>query len=670
MTPVNRRRTRRSKPHVGPVSAGILAVLAGCPALAQAILPAPTDQVQTVPSVESEPPTGTPRTPSRAPELPKSPFGLDPNIFPGIFSTPSKNGAAEQPAAPSEPGISTAPSATTPEEPVSPLDTVPGLPPGVPSAPALAAPPFLTPRYGFGTLAPFLPPSPAPPAAPSEPPTNVGLRPLRPGAIPVQANDPRAPPILILPTVFLSQGYSDNPRSTPDTLSDSITRLRGATSISVDSVRLQGQLSGALDFRKFARATDQDTLNVNLLAYGLGTVVRDHVFVDGRAAVTQLSRTGGLGFADPEIIPRSQQTQATTVSLSPIVRQSVGSYFDGELRYNLGLNMFQNGGLLESSSTAAPATPAAPTSLQNSTRNQATLSLATGRHFSFFASKLTLDAMKIDSQSAAQSTQLRAFDDLQYQFNRQFAGLARLGYENIDYPLQPAASTTGPVWTIGGRYTPFPGSHLIAHFGRQEGLYGLAGALRYEVTPSTVLLASFERNRASPQEELLNNLNSSELDAFGNVVNQVTGLPSGLVNPEFSLLNAVFRHQKARAGIRSQIGRNVFGMFAFIEHRSPLGTPMPVAGIPATAVVSDTSRGVNLNWSRSLSPRFSSIAALGYASRAAGHQKTLTANLAMTYSLSERLSAILQYQFVDVDSAIVGGTYRRNQVEIGLTRSF
>jgi hypothetical protein len=42
----------------------------------------------------------------------------------------------------------------------------------------------------------------------------------------------------------------------------------------------------------------------------------------------------------------------------------------------------------------------------------------------------------------------------------------------------------------------------------------------------------------------------------------------------------------------------------------------------------------------------------------------------MTYLLGEQLSAILIYRFIDVDSATVGGSYRRNQVEIGLARSF
>jgi uncharacterized protein (PEP-CTERM system associated) len=280
---------------------------------------------------------------------------------------------------------------------------------------------------------------------------------------------------------------------------------------------------------------------------------------------------------------------------------------------------------------------------------------------------LTLDARKIDSESASRSKQLRAYDNVEYQFNQKFAGLARVGYENLDYPLQPAASFTGPVWSVGARYTPFQGSYLIANYGRQEGRLGFSGALRYEVTPLTVVLASYARNRASQQEQILNNLNSSGVDSFGNVVNQATGVPGSLVNPQLSLnSNAVFQFDTARAGLQTQLDRNTLSLFGFYVRRSQLGEPNVGAGLAG----GDTGRGVNIGWSRLLTPLFSSHATLGYASHTASNQKTLTGSLSLTYVLGERLTAILHYQYINVDSAAVGSSYQRNQVEIGLTRSF
>jgi uncharacterized protein (PEP-CTERM system associated) len=142
-----------------------------------------------------------------------------------------------------------------------------------------------------------------------------------------------------------------------------------------------------------------------------------------------------------------------------------------------------------------------------------------------------------------------------------------------------------------------------------------------------------------------------------------------LVNPEFTLTNAVFRYDTARVGLQTRLDRNAFGFFGFFSRRASLGTPVGTAAGSVTAG-GNTSRGVNFSWVRSLTPRLNSSAVLGYINQTTDDQRTLTASLGMTYLLDERLSAIFNYRFIDVDSAAVGGSYRRNQVEIGLTRSF
>ena len=63
---------------------------------------------------------------------------------------------------------------------------------------------------------------------------------------------------------------------------------------------------------------------------------------------------------------------------------------------------------------------------------------------------------------------------------------------------------------------------------------------------------------------------------------------------------------------RRSLDRNTFGLFGFLERRIELGTPVgTAASIGDTG--NDTSGGVNLSWSRSLTPRLSSNATVGYA---------------------------------------------------------
>jgi uncharacterized protein (PEP-CTERM system associated) len=697
------RRGGLAKPRIGSVGAGILAVLAGFPVLAQvgAFPPAEPSQERTLPPAETETtpaapsPTGLPPPPVAAPasglppplgELPQqtgapaaplSPFGPSPDVFPGLFSGrpdrqppaasdspfglstdifPGLLGGRPTPAAPSDSET------TTPDGlPEQAAPAPPVTPPGEPdlAAPDLAPPGFVTPTSGYGNLSgtPLLPPS--------VPPRGGALGPVRPGAVPLQAGDLRAPWLLIRPNLFGSIGYTDNPRNAPGTFPDAIMELRGSADISIDTVRLQSRIRGSLDYLKYARATNQDRLNAYLTAYGLGTVVRDHLFIDGRSVITQVSRTGGLGFAEPTLLRRSDTTQLFTTSVTPIARESFGGYVDGEVRYNFATTSSQDGSLLGGSNTV---TSNLGTNLQNSTRNEVTASLATGRLFTVFGSKLTFDALKIDSNSASRSTQVRATNDVVYQFNQKFAGLGRIGYENLDFPLQPAASFTGANWSLGGRYTPFQNSYFIGSYGRQDGQLGFTGALRYEITARTYLLASYTRNRASQQQQAVSNLNTSALDANGNVVDQFSGLPISLVNTQFGLSNAVFNFQTARAGVRTQLDRDVLGLFAFYEKRTQLGRTLGTLTSPADAT--DTSGGVRFSWQRLLTPRLNSNAQLGFARAVQNDQNTLTASWVMTYLLAEKLTAVLQYQFINVDSNVAGNSYRRNQVEIGLTRSF
>lgn len=619
-----------------------------------------TPTTEPVPGAETAPPETTPQQPA-------SPFGPLPETFPGLAAPAATT--TPQPTTPfgaapeTFPGLSSPPTPPPPTSPLSPGATVP------PPEPAPA--PLLMPGYNFGA-GPQAPVVGAPPvlALPAAPPNAAGFQPLVPGAIPVQAQDIRAPSILYLPTATLFQGYTDNPRYARNTLSDSVTRLSLGSTISIDTVRLQGQLSSSLDYYKYARATDETALNQTLLAYGLGTIIPEHVYVDARGALTQFAGGGGTGFANPASIPPSQQTQALVTSFSPIVRGSLDGLVEGEFRYNFGLTMFKNGSsLFAGSPGAVPSTT--PTALSDTIQNEATLSLATGQRIDWVTSKLTLDAVQVATQSPARSTQLHAYDDLDRQINNTFAVLGRVGYDQIRYPLQPTASTKGPVWLIGARVTGSPGNYVIVQYGLQDGIYGSSGLLRYQLTPSITLLASLSNKLTSSQEGALETLDASQQDVNGQIVDQYSGLPSALFNPEFSYLtNGIFRDRLFSVGLQATYDRDTFGLFLTSDHRVGVGALSPSFIASPMSTGNDTANGANLNWSRSLTPKLSSTATLGYSTDAASHGNTITGEFSLTYTLSESFTCILHYQLIDANNAatvgVSNGSFRRNLLEVGV----
>src|SRR5256885_956265 len=109
--------------------------------------------------------------------------------------------------------------AASSDEPGSVLPSdQPGRSESTPLPPNPATPPApLQPQYGLGlpvpglgVPAPLLPPEAAFPP-PQAPPSLVGIPAPEPGAIPIQANNLRAPPILVTPSIGLAAGYTDNP---------------------------------------------------------------------------------------------------------------------------------------------------------------------------------------------------------------------------------------------------------------------------------------------------------------------------------------------------------------------------------------------------------------------------------------------------------------------------
>lgn len=484
-------------------------------------------------------------------------------------------------------------------------------------------------------------------------PSNALLAPLVPGAVPIQAGDPRAPEIIIRPSIGINQGFTDNPRSTPGMLADSISEFTPGLLVSADTPHLQGELIYGLDYLKYAHASDQDELTQNAIGYALGTIVPGSLYVDGRALISQLSTAGGSGFVTtPTALPAADRSQAMITSLTPIVRQSFGDFLDTELRYSFGMANF-------GSPSLTGTVPAPSSSLADIQVNHVALSAAIGRGYGMAASRLTLDATDVSSNSVAKSDEIRVFDDFEYRLTNRFALLARIGYETLQYDIA-RLRFDGPIAKVGARAELAPDSVATLLYGRQDGIWSFEGRFRQQLTPSTAILGSYLRSVSSTQQELLNNLDSSRLDAFGTIVNNDTDLP-GMADPGFAYgLSDIYRYQLFRLGLNSDIGRNSFRVFGLLDHEASL----------TNLTVNDTSRGILLEWFRSITPRLTGAVSFGYATHVVDTGRTVTADLNLTYQISDSVTAFGRYEFVRQQSDLAGTGYQRDLVEFGLKAAY
>src|SRR6266550_1323003 len=364
------------------------------------------------------------------------------------------------------------------------------------------------------------------------------------GVVPLQANDPNAPAILIQPVASVSETFTDNinfvhaPRR-----AGTYTTLSPGVSISADTPRLQAVFTGTLNGIFYVPSSNLNQVTGSLYASGFGTVIPDLFFVDARSAVTQSTTLPGFGFQNLSQLPANQQTQVYSTTISPYLRKSFDGLVDSELRYTFGTTNFGgNTTVLGPVTPATPTTLVAPTSLSSSIFNEGTLIAATGSDFRRSLSRLTIDASNYNSGSTSQNSQFSAYDDLEYRIRPQVAALARVGYQNQQYPFAPAATFVGATWLIGGRvgtYGPDP-AYFALEYGKQQGVYGFSGSARYNITPTMLFTGSLVQGISSPAQYIQGALATSTLDAFGSIVDEFSGLPTAFYSPGIGLTNTVY----------------------------------------------------------------------------------------------------------------------------------
>ncbi|MGH7046129.1 MAG: hypothetical protein ACREE2_07030 [Stellaceae bacterium] len=563
-----------------------------------------------------------------------------------------------------------------------------GLPPssnapsglGPPAIPATGIPPEVlppTPIGPFGLPNPLTPsnavPSGIAAAPPGQAPYSLTLPSPGAGITTLQQYNPDVPAILIQPTVTVGEILTDNVYYThSDRTAAAETTLAPGVSVSADTPRLRGVATAQVEGSLYTPTSDLDQIMADVYANGTGTVVPDHLFVDAASSISQASNLPGLGFINASQLPRTQQTQVYTNTISPYLRESYDGEVDTELRYRFGATNF--GG---NTSTLAPTLPTENNNLANGILNEGTLTVATGRNFERAVSRLTVDVSGFNSNSTSQNSQFSSYDDLQYQITPDIAALGRIGYQNIRYPFAPDATFAGPTWLVGGRLG-LGGNYgfFSLEYGVQQGVYGFTGSALYQVTPTITVQASLVQGISSPAEFLQTSLANSTLSPNGAIVDQSLGLPTSFYLPGSGLSNTVYREHLFNAQITDSIGPNSYGIYGYYTNQTPL-TP-PTTGATKSA-------GASLSWTRDIRPNLNGTASVGYSNTSnavspitlttVSSINTMSANLGVNYLFARALTGSLLYTFAyEPNGATVlsghSGDVVVNALQLQLTKAF
>jgi uncharacterized protein (PEP-CTERM system associated) len=547
-----------------------------------------------------------------------------------------------------------------------------GVPAGTGGAPT-ALPP--TSSGPFGLPSPSAPPNTIPTGVtpPAQLPS-AGLALPAPGAgiTTLQAYNPEAPALLIQPRISLAETFYSNVFYTAtDHQFAAGTSLTPGVSISADTPRFTGVLTGSVGGTLYVPSRGLDSINANAFGTGTAMVAANRLFVDVSSGISEASTTPGLGFVNPSTLPNTQRTLTVTSLVSPYLRETIDGLLDSELRYTFGATNYG-----QNTAVTATTTPQ-NTTLAGAISNEGTLILGTGQDFTRLSSRLTIDAIDYNSGSTDQYTQASAFDDIQYLIKPNIAVLGRAGYQNLEYPHASAANFAGATWLAGGRLGSAADYGYVAlEYGRSQGVYGFTGSANYQITPTLTFQAQLQQGVTSGGQSLLTGLGSSTLSPSGAVVNQSTGLPTTFYNPGVGLNNNVYRQHLYNFGLTEAIGRNSYSLFTYYTNSQSLA--------PSTAAPNN-STGVDLSWSRDIRPDLNGYASVAYSrttnvatvntATPVANSNTMTANLALNHTFARAITGSVVYTFsyqTNGGQIVNGraGNIAANTLEFLLTKAF
>ena len=339
----------------------------------------------------------------------------------------------------------------------------------------------------------------------------------------------------------------------------------------------------------------------NLYANGHGTIYPDLLYVDAQSLITQSTPLPGFGFQNLSTLPRNQQTQQFVNNISPYLIKSFGPWADTQLRYTFSSSNYGGNTVV----TASPLTPGL-NNLASTTLNEGTFIAVTGENFRNLVARFTADAAELNGSLVNQSTQVNAYNDLQYSFTPTIAALGRAGYQNQRYPGSPAATFAGATWLAGGRVGtvgPDQPAYVALQYGKQQGVYGFTGSSQVNITPSMVFSANLVQGIASQGQLFASNLGNSTLNPSGGIVDQSTGLPTNFYSPGLGLSNNVYRQHLFAAGVNDALPPNYYSLYGSYAEQQSLST---------TVSIPTKSLGVNFTYSRDIRPDARGYAAVSF----------------------------------------------------------
>lgn len=255
----------------------------------------------------------------------------------------------------------------------------------------------------------------------------------------------------VKPSVEVRETWSDNPglRSDDQKRSQFVTSVAPGLTVTNNSPRLQ--VSASYRLNTFAYSDKEETgnerLNSTLNASAKGNLIRDLLFFDASAGITQ-SPVSAFGPVSDNPYSSSNRSEVRSYRVSPYIVHQFGAFATTQLRYSHDL--------VDSDLSSFP----------RSTSDTVNLSLNSGASFQSLGWGLELHRENLQDGIAPTSINSSALASLRYSLNRQFSLTGTGGYDKYDYE-GPGESTKGASWSLGFSLEPSARTSLRMSAGKR-----------------------------------------------------------------------------------------------------------------------------------------------------------------------------------------------------------
>ena len=524
---------------------------------------------------------------------------------------------------------------------------------------------------------------------------------------------------IISPSFGVDLGVTDNALATErDRRSDFFTLISPSLSVSGETSRVQVNASYSPQAAIYARTGSQTRVDQFGNGAALISVVPGALFLDLRGAITQQSRTGGLGGYNngnggDTALNRNDAVQSITVSITPYAEHRFGSWGTGRVGYSFlrtlqdtnnqtNYNQFVSQTQLQQAFNTSGNNQGFGNQgfgnqgiTGNLTTQRERASFITGENLGRFNVLTAAEAVQYNGAGAyhnAHRNQLTL--DGGYAVSRTVTLIAGTGYQDIRFTGTPGYRVSEPIWSVGVRLTPNPDSSITIGYGRKDGANSLFLDATTAPTARTRLYARYSEGLSTDAESQQDLLQSTTIGSTGLLTDSVTGAPVSSSDAQFGTQNGLYRLRRFSISGSLLLNRDSFSVSVSNEDRSNLsavafgpganGQLLPV--LPAGSSSNGTFGTVS--WQHELTPvmTFSASASYGLTEysnlglgggNGGGNQQTSLSGLAaLSYQFTRTLSGSARYLYIERNSnqpqTLFGsqGNLVQNTLLVGLRKSF